>query len=316
MKKNERRILRGARGKMAALILAAVFTAIGTAPAFAEGAAAAVAGQGPGGTQAASSDGTSICTECLSFDASRFVLPSDARTLIVTEGFRQNGGRDVYGEGYVADPARWNRARVTVFVRENEGQPWIPKVQSPAVYGWGGMSNARHAGDGTTPIGLFRADTPFGRREALEGFPSDYQEIMISAENQYWSDSTNCLEVNPDKAAQNGEKLYADWARGIYSWCLNSGFNKNNAQRGTGSALFLHCTADGKPSTAGCVAMDERAMAQILRFYARGGCYCAIAPEGTFDGIYNSLTETGKSPEGSFPMSEKTMPETPVVILP
>ena len=316
MRKNERRTLRGARGKMAALILAAVFTAIGTAPAFAEGAAAAVAGQGPGGTQAASSDGTSICTECLSFDASRFVLPSDARTLIVTEGFRQNGGRDVYREGYVADPARWNRARVTVFVRENEGQPWIPKVQSPAVYGWGGMSNARHAGDGTTPIGLFRADTPFGRREALEGFPSDYQEIMISAENQYWSDSTNCLEVNPDKAAQNGEKLYADWARGIYSWCLNSGFNKNNAQRGTGSALFLHCTADGKPSTAGCVAMDERAMAQILRFYARGGCYCAIAPEGTFDGIYNSLTETGRSPEGSFPMSEKTMPETPVVILP
>ena len=299
MKKNERRTLRGTHGKMAAAVLAAVFMVIGAVPALAEGAAAAVPGQGPGGAQAASSDGTSICTECLSFDASRFVLPSD-----------------VYKEGYVADPARWNRARVTVFVRENEGQPWIPKVQSPAVYGWGGMSNARHAGDGTTPIGLFRADTPFGRREALAGFPSDYQEIMISAENQYWSDSTNCLEVNPDKAAQNGEKLYADWARGIYSWCLNSGFNKNNAQRGTGSALFLHCTADGKPSTAGCVAMDERAMAEILRLYARGACYCAIAPEGTFDGVYNALNETGKSPEGSFPMSEKMMPETPVVILP
>ncbi|MBQ7535893.1 MAG: L,D-transpeptidase family protein [Stomatobaculum sp.] len=275
-------------------------------PAYAEGTV----------SQAAGSAAQSISTEDLSFDVSQFVLPSDARTLIVTEGFAQNGGRDVYGEGYVEDSSRWNKARVTVFVRDGEGEPWVPKVQSPAVYGWGGMSNNRHAGDGTTPIGLFKTNTPFGRREAEEGFPADYQEIMISEKTQYWSGTTNRLETDPDQSKHNGERLYEDWARVIYSYCLDSGFNKNNYRPGTGSALFLHCTKDGKPSTAGCVAMDERAMIQILRYYARGGCYCAIAPEGTFSGIYNALTENGDQASGSFPMSEKQMPETPVVILP
>ena len=291
-------------GRIAAATLCLFMTAAAAAPAYAEGNAAA-----------ASSNGQSICTECLSFDASQFVLPSDARTLIVVEGFSQNGGKEVYREGYVEDSSRWNKARVTAFVRDGEGEPWVPKVQSPAVYGWGGMSNNRHSGDGTTPIGLFRTDTPFGRREALEGFPSEYQEIMISQANQYWSGSTNRLEVDPDVSKQDGERLYEDWARGIYSYCLNSGFNKDNYRPGTGSALFLHCTKDGKPSTAGCVAMDERAMVRILQLYARGGCYCAIAPEGTFSGIYNALTEYGDQASGSFPMSEKQMPETPVVIL-
>lgn len=257
-----------------------------------------------------------ICTECLSYDVSRFVLPSDARTLVVTEGFAVNGGKSVNSAGYVEDPSLWNRARVTVFVREDAGSPWIPKIQSAAVYGWGGMSNNRHAGDGTTPIGLFRTHTPFGRREALEGFPADYTEIMISARNQYWSDETNRLEVNSDYSKQNGEKLYADWAKGIYSYALDSGYNKDNARPGTGSALFLHCTAAGKPSTAGCVAMEEEAMIGILKYYSRGACYCAIAPEGTFENVYDAYTESGEAAPGTYPASTKQLPETPLVILP
>ena len=75
-------------GRFAAAALCLLMTAAAAAPAYAEG-------------NAASSNGQSICTECLSFDASQFVLPSDARTLIVVEGFAQNGGRDVYREGYV-----------------------------------------------------------------------------------------------------------------------------------------------------------------------------------------------------------------------
>ena len=98
-------------GRFAAAALCLVLTAAAAAPAYAEGNASA-----------ASSNGTSICTECLSFDASQFMLPSDARTLIVVEGFAQNGGREVYREGYVEDPSRWNKARVTVFVRDSEGE--------------------------------------------------------------------------------------------------------------------------------------------------------------------------------------------------
>ena len=40
---------------------------------------------------------------------------------------------------------------------------------------------------------------------------------------------------------------------------------------GSGSALFLHCTKEGKPSTAGCVAMEEEAMKAIDKALASAG---------------------------------------------
>ena len=257
----------------------------------------------------------SIDQSTLTYDVSRFQLPEGARSLVVVEGFAVNGGRDTYREGYVSDPGRWNRARVTAFYRDSDGSAWIPVVQSAAVMGWSGMSNARHSGDGSTPIGLFKMDTPFGRRPAESGFPENYQEIMIADHNQYWSDETNCLELNDDFSVQSGERLYEDWAKGIYSYCLNSGYNKNNAVPGSGSALFLHCTKEGKPSTAGCVAMEEEAMKAILRLYALGPAYVAQAPAGTFEGIYGAYSETGQSPAGEFPASSLSLPETPLTVL-
>ncbi|MGP1348393.1 MAG: L,D-transpeptidase family protein [Stomatobaculum sp.] len=255
-----------------------------------------------------------IRTDTLSFDVTRFVLPEDAKALVVTEGFAVNGGKSVYRSGYVENEALWNRARVTVFSKNASGA-WEAKIQSAAVYGWGGMSNHRHSGDGTTPIGLWKADTAFGRAKAEEGFPAEYVQISLTARNQYWSDSTNRLMVNSDISAQNGEKLWADWAEEIYAYSLNSGFNKDCAQPGTGSALFLHCSKAGKPSTAGCVAMAPEAMKAILRLYAKGGLYVAQAPEGQFETVYAAYSESGAAAPGSFSAPERQLPETKTVVI-
>lgn len=252
-------------------------------------------------------------TSALTFDVNRFVLPEDAHSLITVEGFAVKSGKEVYKTG-TSDTSLWNRARVTVFERGSDGLLHV-KVQSAGVLGWGGMSNHRHTGDGTTPIGLWKADTPFGRKDALEGFPADYVKIDTAAGSQYWSDYTNRLETNADAASQSGERLYADWAEGIYDYCLNSGFNKDNAQKGTGTALFLHCTVADKPSTAGCVAIDPEAMKEILRIFARGACCIAQAPAGQFDSIYAAYSDTGACASGSFRAPTAEMPETPTVIL-
>ena len=250
----------------------------------------------------------------LSFEPSRFVLPEDARALVVVEGFAVNGGRGVYQAEHTADPKLWNRARVTVFTKNTEGG-WTEKIQSAAVYGWGGMSNHRHSGDGSTPIGLWKADTPFGLKAAESGFPADYIQISRSARNQFWSDLSNRLETNDDIAAQKGEQLWADWATTIYDYALNSGFNRDRAQPGTGTALFLHCTKAGKPSTAGCVAMDPEAMKGILRLYARGGLYVAQAPESQFESVYTAYSETGAAAAGEFRASWRQLPETRTIVL-
>ena len=255
-----------------------------------------------------------IDTSLLSYDVSRFTLPEDAKSLIVVEGFAVKGGKDTYRETKVSDESRWNKARVTVFVKNDAGQ-WQAKIQSAGVYGYGGMSAKRKTGDGTTPIGLWKTDTPFGRNAAEEGFPSDYTHIQADAKRQYWSDQTNRLESSEKLASQKGEKLWEDWAKNIYAYALNTGFNKENRQPGTGSALFLHCTSNGKPSTAGCVAIQPEAMKAVLRQYAKGGMYIAQAPEGQFEQVYGAFSESGASAKGEFTASAKELPATETVVL-
>lgn len=266
------------------------------------------------GTDAEQEQG-GIRADQLSFDVSRFVLPSDAKTLVVVEGFAVNGGREVYQRETVEDTALWNRARVTAFVKGANGN-WVPRLQSPAVLGWGGMSNKRHSGDGTTPIGLWRADTPFGWAAPEAGFPSEYEQIIPSLRTQYWSDATNRLEHSHVLTAQSGERLWEDWAKELYAYSLNTGFNRNHTHQGAGSALFLHCTKPGKPSTAGCVAMDPSAMRELLKWYAKGALYVAQAPEGQFEAVYGAFSENGDSAPGTFSPSQRQMPDTATILVP
>jgi len=247
------------------------------------------------------------------YDVTKFRLPAGAKTLVVVEGYRKNSGKETYDEGYTDDPSLMNRVRVTAYQRHSDTENWVPKVQSAGLMGWGGMSNTRKEGDGTTPIGLFKLNTPFGRKDPEEGFPADYIRIYPEEKKQYWSDKTNRLEVSADESRQIGEKLWQDWADGVYDYALDSGFNKNNAN-GNGSALFLHCGRKGKPSTGGCVAVEAEAMKEILKMYAAGDAYIAQAPEGQFDQVYVSYNETGRSPEGTFASSEEQPDETPTIL--
>jgi len=255
-----------------------------------------------------------ISTENRTYDVTRFKAPAGTKVLVVAEGFAVNGGKSTCKEGAVEDSSRWNKVRVTAYYRDNDSSAWTAGVQSAGVMGWNGMSSQRIPGNGETPIGFFQMNTPFGRRAAEEGFPSDYTEIMISSRNQYWSDTTNRLETNPAISAQNGERLWEDWAQGIYSYALDFGFNKDNANK-DGSALFLHCTKEAKPSTAGCIAIDTDAMAAILKLYAKGNACIAISPAGQFDKVYDSWNETGKSPDGDFTNSVRQMDPVSTVIL-
>jgi L,D-peptidoglycan transpeptidase YkuD (ErfK/YbiS/YcfS/YnhG family) len=44
---------------------------------------------------------------------------------------------------------------------------------------------------------------------------------------------------------------------GAYDLVVMLGFNDAPPIAGRGSAIFLHCIADGKTGTAGCVAVDR-----------------------------------------------------------
>lgn len=184
----------------------------------------------------------------------------------------------------------------TVYVYFKENGKWKLKFMTRGVHGRSGMSNNRTAGDGTTPIGVWRLNTPFGQAAARSGFPSDYIQVTKS---DVWSSETNKLVRG--NASLDGEKVGTGSYATVYDYVLDSGFNFAG-ERGKGSALFLHCTATGKTSTAGCVAIQSDKMIEIMKLYAaagNGNSYIAQAPKGKFLLIYDSFG-LNLSPAGNF----------------
>ena len=213
------------------------------------------------------------------FDPARFVLPETAKVLVVTEG---TGG-----------------SACKVYAYEKVDGAWNLKVTSDGYLGANGMSNHRHSGDKTTPIGVFCMNTPFGLKDAQTGFPSNYVKVDSS---YVWSDISNTLEKDPS-GKRAGERVGEDKYKGYYDYAIDAGYNTQGIL-GQGSALFLHCAVSWETSSSGCVAIEEEKMAEILKLYGAygdGACYMALAPAGTFDQIYSTYgANMGLSPKGTF----------------
>ena len=212
-------------------------------------------------------------------DASRFVLPEEARVLVIVEG---TGG---------------SNCNVYAFERSSAAGAWEKRLETTGHLGMNGMSNHRHSGDKTTPIGVFKMNTPFGQAKALEGFPSDY----IQVDDTYvWEDDTNKMSRDLSK---EGERVGSSGYAGYYDYAIDAGFNPNGIKN-QGSALFLHCSGEFKEYTSGCVAIEKDQMTQIMKLYGKygsGASFIAQAPKGTFEQIYNTYgTNQGLSPEGNF----------------
>ena len=213
------------------------------------------------------------------FDPARFVLPDPAKVLVAVEG---TGG-----------------STCKVYAYEKIDGVWKLKVTSDGYLGANGMSNHRHSGDKTTPIGVFCMNTPFGLKDAQAGFPSNYVKVDGS---YVWSDISNSLEKD-SSGKQAGERVGEEKYKGYYDYVIDAGFNTQGIL-GQGSALFLHCAVSWETSSSGCVAIEEEKMAEILKLYGAygdGACYMALAPAGTFDQIYGTYgANMGLSPKGTF----------------
>ena len=217
-----------------------------------------------------------------SFVPEKFVLPQDASVLVVVEG-RGGTSCQVYAYEKTANGT--------------DGTGWTKCLEVAGHLGRNGMSNDRHEGDKTTPIGVFRMNTPFGQAQALEGFPSDY----IQVDDSYvWEETSNKLVKG---SIEKGERVGAQGYAGYYNYVIDAGYNLN-AVTGRGSALFLHCDVPGDTETSGCVEIPEADMIAIMKLYGKygsGHSYIAQAPQGTFDQIYGAYgTNNGLSPEGMF----------------
>ena len=212
-----------------------------------------------------------------SFSVNQFRLPENAAVLAVVEG---TGG---------------SSCQVYAYEKNGQGQ-WELRFETSGYLGRNGMSANRILGDKTTPVGLFELNTPFGQKEALEGFPENYIQVD---ERYLWSDEKNRLVTGETGEGEwVGTAGYADY----YDYCLDMGYNRNALSK-KGSALFIHCHGGGRTETSGCVSIEKERMIDLLRLYGTygdGRCFIALAPEGGFEAVYDSLgSNQGLSPQGA-----------------
>lgn len=166
-------------------------------------------------------------------------------------------------------------AEVSLWVKDETAQ-WQKKLRCHAYVGRAGVGRAAE-NDTKTPLGDFGMVCAFGIK------PDPGAKLPYVAVNEH----TWCCG---DEAAYNriidirslphdcrGEHM-ADYAP-EYNYGLFFDYNKENIP-GLGFAIFLHCKGD-RPYTGGCIAVDEKAMIEILRTVDDNARLCIYEkPEG------------------------------------
>lgn len=134
------------------------------------------------------------------------------------------------------------------------------------VLGSRGLAYDKKEGDKKSPIGVFPLARGFGRVEN-PGTNLSYTQFV---KNDFWVDDIHSAYYNTyQKGPANGrwdsaENLYAIGE--VYKYFVAVEYNTNNPIPGAGSAIFMHIWKDKDSPTAGCTAMSEENLLDIIRW--------------------------------------------------
>lgn len=167
-------------------------------------------------------------------------------------------------------------AKVDVWQRA--GNSWQPiGVGIPAHVGENGMAPETREGDMATPMGVFTLDFAFGTAPSPGG---GLRYVQVGSDH-WWDGDVHSPTYNTMQVCEEAECAFAtsgdtgtenlDIPQYVHAVVM--GVNKARIP-GEGSAFFLHAT-DGRP-TAGCVAIDDGKLVQIMQ-WLRPGALIAIA---------------------------------------
>ena len=161
---------------------------------------------------------------------------------------------------------RWRAvgARIPVVVGRT-GLAWGVGVAPDAA-----REPAKREGDGKAPAGLFPLGTAFGfaPNAATIGTRLPYLRLVETTE---CVDDTASAHYNA--IVDRSRVRRVDWASsermrriGLYRLGVVVDYNTKPAAAGRGSCIFLHVWNGPRSSTAGCTAMAESALAEIVRW--------------------------------------------------
>lgn len=144
---------------------------------------------------------------------------------------------------------------------------WAKKVSYSGIVGKNGVNQKSREGDYCTPFGLYSLGFAFG----MESFDGLNVEYRIINSNCYWVDDPESEYYNQwvetDTPVWNSAEHLSDYENS-YRYGIVINYNMNPVVPGAGSAIFLHCATGDY--TAGCVAVPEENMTDILRWVDSG----------------------------------------------
>ena len=166
--------------------------------------------------------------------------------------------------------------------RDKAGDFWLQagdRVSRRAIIGEAGLvaANGKREADMATPAGRWALRHLYYRQDLLGSVDTVIPASVITPDCGWCDDPAhqdyNCLVRLPIAASH--EVMWRD--DGAYDLVVILGFNDAPPIAGRGSAIFLHCIADGKTSTAGCVAVARDDLISLLGL-AEADQYLSINP--------------------------------------
>ena len=152
-------------------------------------------------------------------------------------------------------------AKLCLYERADD---WQLVLETEAIIGKNGLGKTKE-GDGKTPVGVFLFVKAFGILEN-PGTKMAYTQVD---ESHYWVDDGASNYYN---AFVSTDEVVKDWESAehiveygqSYHYVLATSYNDEKIA-GRGSAVFLHCISEDAEATAGCIAVPEVYMKEIMR---------------------------------------------------
>lgn len=153
-----------------------------------------------------------------------------------------------------------------IYILERTGSAWH-EVKAPVdtVVGRNGFAppGEKREGDGRTPSGLYRLGLVFGYAESATT-RMIYRQALA---DDLWVDDVDAPDYNRwvkqnETRAASYEKMRRD--DDLYKYGIVIEYNTDPVIKGYGSAIFMHIWAGSRSTTAGCVAVSEKDILDII----------------------------------------------------
>lgn len=132
--------------------------------------------------------------------------------------------------------------------------------------GKSGLSTAKREGDNATPVGVFPLRMVLYRPDVFASAPVTKLPVRPLSPEDGWSDDAALPEYNtlirlPYQGSH--EKLWRDDR--VYDLIVTVGYNDDPPIPGKGSAIFMHVAREGFTPTAGCIALAQEDLLEVLK---------------------------------------------------